>query len=97
MKLNKDGSLTFYISDFYDFDYIDTIGGKNYGHKIFNEINNKAYYQQKANKLKPYMIYIPVTISKEELKNIIAEKSILMLRQMVIKLQIIMPALVWIW
>ena len=56
------------------------------------------------------MIYIPVTISKEELKNIIkiplkinknnkllAEKSILMLRQMVIKLQIIMPALVWIW
>lgn len=28
MKLNKDGSLTFYISDFYDFDYIDTIGGK---------------------------------------------------------------------
>ncbi|DAB00539.1 MAG: hypothetical protein KIC88_07050 [Acinetobacter sp.] len=71
MKLNKDGSLTFYISDFYDFDYIDTIGGKNYGHKIFNEINNKAYYQQKANKLKPYMIYIPVTISKEELKNII--------------------------
>ena len=51
MKLNKDGSLTFYISDFYDFDYIDTIGGKNYGHKIFNEINNKAYYQQKANKL----------------------------------------------
>lgn len=72
MKLNKDGSLTFYISDFYDFDYIDTTGKKeNYGHKIFSEINNKAYYQQKANKLKPYMIYIPVTISKEELKNII--------------------------
>ena len=28
---------------------------------------------------------------------LLAEKSILMLRQMVIKLQIIMPALVWIW
>ena len=67
MKLNKDGSLTFYISDFYDFDYIDTIGGKNYGHKIFNEINNKAYYQQKANKLKPYMIY-PLPYQKKNLK-----------------------------
>ncbi len=34
-------------------------------------INNRAYRQQKAGKLKPYMIYIPLEFKYEELKDIL--------------------------
>lgn len=68
---NKDGSIEFTVVDYYDFEYLNTQSTDKLKTKAANYINNKAFYQQSAKKLKPYVIYIPVKIPKEEADEIL--------------------------
>ena len=74
IKQNSDGSVSFKICDFYDFDYLNTKSTDSLKTKVVNRINNNAFHQQAANKLKPYIIYIPVTISQKELEKMLNKK-----------------------
>ena len=42
---------------------------------LIKELNNNADRQQRAGKLQPYMIYIPLHFSYEELKDILFDKE----------------------
>lgn len=68
---NKDGSIEFTVVDYYDFEYLNTLSTDKLKTKAANHINNNAFYQQSAKKLKPYVIYIPVKIPKEEADKIL--------------------------
>ena len=70
MKQNSDGSISFIISDFYDFDYLKHNKGENFVYKNIVEANNRAASQQEKRRLKPYILYIPVVLTKEELLEI---------------------------
>ena len=76
IKQNSDGSVSFKICDFYDFDYLNTKLTDSLKTKAVNRINNNAFHQQAAKKLKPYVIYIPVTISQKELEKMLNKKRI---------------------
>ena len=68
---NKDGSIEFTVVDYYDFEYLNMQSTDKLKIKAANHINNNAFYQQAAKKLKPYVIYIPVKIPKEEADEIL--------------------------
>ena len=70
MKQNSDGSISFIISDFYDFDYLKHNKGENFVYKNIVDANNRAASQQEKRRLKPYILYIPVVLTKEELLEI---------------------------
>ena len=71
MKQNSDGSISFIISDFYDFDYMKHRKGEGLKYSIIVEANNRAASQQEKRRLKPYVLYIPVVLKKEELKELL--------------------------
>ena len=69
MKVNPDGSISGRLVDPYNFEkwqYDNSFNLKN----IITHINNAAYKQQKANKLEPYFIDMPISISKDEFNKI---------------------------
>ena len=74
IRQNED-SISLVISDFYDFDYLKINKNDNPLTKGIKIINNKAYEQQKAGKLKPYVLYIPIELTFEELKELIQEQN----------------------
>ena len=74
IRQNED-SISLVISDFYDFDYLKINKNDNPLTKGIKIINNKAYEQQKAGKLKPYVLYIPIELMFEELKELIQEQN----------------------
>ena len=49
-KMNKDGSITMKLVDYYDFTKLKE-------NDEFDKLNNRAYKQQVLGKLKPYVIY----------------------------------------
>ena len=71
MKQNSDGSISFIISDFYDFDYMKHRKGEGLKYSIIVEANNRAASQQEKRRLTPYVLYIPVVLTKEELKELL--------------------------
>ena len=71
MKQNSDGSISFIISDFYDFDYMKHRKGEDFVYKNIVNANNRAASQQEKRKLKPYVLYIPVVLTKEELNELL--------------------------
>ena len=71
MKQNSDGSISFIISDFYDFDYMKHHKGEDFVYKNIVDANNRAASQQEKGRLKPYVLYIPVVLTKEELKELL--------------------------
>lgn len=75
MKQNSDGSITLVISDFYDFEHWFPKENDDVVDKRIKELNNNADRQQRADKLQPYMIYIPLHFSYEELKDILFDKE----------------------
>jgi len=68
IKQKVDGSITLVISDFYDFERWLPDEKDNMIEKFIKEVNNNAYHQQKAGKLRPYMLYVPLEFSPEELR-----------------------------
>ncbi len=70
---NNDGSIEFIVVDYYDFEYLYSHPDDTIKTKIGNYINNNALHQQIARKLKPYIIYIPIKISREEFEGILRE------------------------
>jgi len=68
LKQNDDGSISFVVLDYYDFEH--------WGHKmeqglketVIKYVNNNADKQQKAGFLNPYILYIPIKIPGNELK-----------------------------
>ncbi len=75
MKQNSDGSISLVMSDFYDFEHWGPKGNDGVVDKLIKGINNNADRQQRAGKLQPYMIYIPLNFSYEELKDILFDKE----------------------
>ncbi len=74
IRQNED-SISLVISDFYDFDYLKIYKNDETLTKGIKIINNRAYEQQKAGKLKPYVLYIPIELTFEELKELIQEQN----------------------
>ncbi len=71
MKKEDDGSISFVISDLFDFDYWYENGNDDQINKAIKYVNNNAYRQQKANKLEPYILYIPIKFTTKELEKIL--------------------------
>lgn len=65
MKQNAFGDTSFIITDFYDFDNWN-LRNQNYENWLVESLNNNAYWQQETGNLMPYILYIPVNISKKE-------------------------------
>ena len=70
LKQNDDGSISFVVLDYYDFEY--------WGHRMDESKvdisiryvnNNAAYKQQKGGYLQPYILYIPIRIFKSKWMN----------------------------
>ena len=74
MKQNSDGSISFTISDFYDFDYMKHRKGESFGYSFIVDANNRAVRQQEKMRLKPYVLYIPIVLTKEELNELLRVK-----------------------
>ena len=74
MKKEDDGSISFVISDLFDFDYLYENENDDWKEKGIKYINNNAYRQQKANKLEPYILYIPIKFTKQELEEVLYSK-----------------------
>ena len=68
---NNDGSIEFVLVDYYDFEHLDMNRTDEPLAKVFKRINNNALKQQNANVLEPYLLYIPIKLSKEELDKIL--------------------------
>ena len=71
MKKEDDGSISFVISDLFDFDYWYENENDDQINKAIKYVNNNAYRQQKASKLEPYILYIPIKFTQKELENIL--------------------------
>ena len=71
MKKEDDGSISFVISDLFDFDYWYENENDDWKERVIKYINNNAYRQQKANKLEPYILYVPVKFTQKELETIL--------------------------
>lgn len=71
LKQNDDGSISFVVLDYYDFEH--------WGHKmeqglketVIKYINNNADKQQKGGFLNPYILYIPIKIPAYKLNKLI--------------------------
>ena len=74
MRHNSDGSISFIISDFYDFDNMKHHKGENFVYKNIVNANNRAASQQEKKRLKPYVLYIPIVLTKEELNELLRVK-----------------------
>ncbi len=74
IRQNED-SISLVISDFYDFDYLKIYKNDDPLTKEIKRRNNRAYEQQKTGKLKPYVLYIPIELTFEELKELIQEQN----------------------
>ena len=71
MKKEDDGSISFVISDLFDFDYWYENENDDLKEKAIKYVNNNAYRQQKASKLEPYILYVPVKFTPEEVREIL--------------------------
>ena len=54
--MDKEGRIHYTMVDYYDFSYMDE-ESKNIVKQQLIDANNRAYYQQKKGKIKPYIIY----------------------------------------
>ena len=70
MKINSDGSLTYILNDYYDFDTAEHDENKSRLYNLIMDANNIAVEQLKNKEIKPYQILRPVTITKEEFQRI---------------------------
>ena len=80
-RVNEDGSMTVDLRDWYDFakwnykniskdDKPDDIKNKVlYNGIVF--VNNRAYDQQQAQQIEPYMVNMPINITKEEIEELL--------------------------
>lgn len=71
LKQYPDGTVTFTITDFYDFENWSLKENDSVTLKFIKYINNNAYRQQKYGKLVPYVIYIPIEFSLSEIYDIL--------------------------
>ena len=71
MRQNSEGSISFIISDFYDFNNMKHHKGERFEYGLVVDANNRATSQQEKMRLKPYVLYIPVMLTKEELKELL--------------------------
>ena len=69
---NKEG-ISLVISDFYDFDYWESKPDNDIVDKGTIFVNNNAYKQQQLGHLKPYVLYIPIKFTPEEVRDILYE------------------------
>lgn len=71
MKQNEKGGIDFVITDFYDFESWDF--NKNYNAEDWGikNLNNNAYWQQETGHLMPYVLYIPIEYSIDEIWDIL--------------------------
>ena len=74
VKKNPDGSISLVISDFFDFEYWQHFLYDSFVERYTKIVNNNAYEQQKAGKLTPYLLYIEINISKDELDKMFAQE-----------------------
>lgn len=71
LKVNEDGTISFYIVDMYDFERLAELKKGKLIQKIFTNANNRAHQQQSVGKLQPYLLYIPVTLSISEIYDMV--------------------------
>lgn len=62
------------ITDFYDFENWEINDNDSKGNRFIKFINNNAEKQQKAGELVPYVLYIPIKFTQEELEELIKGK-----------------------
>ena len=62
------------ITDFYDFENWEINDNDSKGNRFIKIINNNAEKQQKAGELVPYVLYIPIKFTQEELEELIKGK-----------------------
>ena len=74
IKRTNNRSIEFVISDFYDFEYWSIQKDDDFKNMVIKKINNNANSQQSKGRLKPYVLYIPIEIKYEELKDILSKK-----------------------
>ena len=74
IKRTNNRSIEFVISDFYDFEYWSSQKDDDFKNMVIKKINNNANSQQRKGRLKPYVLYIPIEIKYEELKDILSKK-----------------------
>ena len=67
-QIDNKGNLHLLVIDWYDFEHIDINSLEDSDDRLFAEINNNGYAQQKRNALKNYVLAIKITYTKEELE-----------------------------
>lgn len=70
IRENSDGSIDLTISDFYDFENWKINDSDSNSNKFIKFLNNNADAQQKAGELTPYVLYIPVKFTQNELEKL---------------------------
>lgn len=68
-QIDNKGNLHLLVIDWYDFEHIDINSLEDSDDRLFAEINNNGYAQQKRNALKNYVLAIKITYTKEELED----------------------------
>ena len=66
LRKNNNYKENFIITDVYDFDNWK-LENRNYSNVLIEHINNNAYWQQESKHLEPYILYIPIEYSIDEL------------------------------
>ena len=70
IRENNDGSIDLTISDLYDFENWKINDSDSNSNKFTKILNNNADAQQRAGKLTPYVLYIPVKFTQKELEEL---------------------------
>lgn len=68
LKQNDDGSISFVVLDYYDFEHWGIKMNEGLKDTAIKYINNNADKQQKGGYLKPYILYIPIKIPTNKFK-----------------------------
>lgn len=74
IRENNDGSINLTISDFYDFENWKINDSDSNSNKFTKILNNNADAQQRAGKLTPYVLYIPVKFTQKEFEELMKAK-----------------------
>lgn len=74
IRKSNDGSINLTISDFYDFENWKINDSDSNSNKFTKFLNNNADAQQRAGKLTPYVLYIPVKFTQKELEELMKAK-----------------------
>ena len=68
LKQDADDSITLIISDYFDFEHWNINKKDNLFNIGIKYVNNNANNQQNRGRLEPYILYIPIRFSQEELR-----------------------------